>query len=137
MMGKVKTQHVPSANRRNAPTLDVRYALHPQHECRCIHHPSVNIGAKDLRGRQVQTSSAVVARGVAVAVKVAATAKIAEFNSDGPYPLLNALGATTEFIAFAKSVVHVECAPRAEIENNAVTFWASFGYEPIVETLLI
>lgn len=55
----------------------------------------------------------------------------AEFTSDGPYPLLTALGLTNEQITAAKAVMLLEFGPRAQYENSGLAFIAANGYEII------
>ena len=76
-------------------------------------------------------SNAVVAYGVAVAAKQSAHDAVQEFNGSGPWPTLNALGASDQAIAAGKAVITVESGARASVEGNALAFWSALGFEPV------
>lgn len=80
-------------------------------------------------------TNTVVARGVSLPVKVAARDAVVEFLGEGPYPNLTAAGASPELIVAAKAAVSVETGARADLEANALAFWASLGWEPVRGTL--
>lgn len=86
------------------------------------------------KGRTLRAAggpNTVVAWGAAVPITSRALALIEEFNGPGPYPLLNARGATDGLIAQAKAVITIEAGPRAEMFGHAEAFWLAGGYEPI------
>lgn len=80
-------------------------------------------------------ANALAAYGVALPVKHAAHAAVLEFNGEGPWPTLDALGAQEQAITAAKAVVSVETGARADLEQHALEFWASLGYEPAARSL--
>ena len=51
-----------------------------------------------------------------------------EFSGTGPYPLLNELGLSDEYIAAKKAKVIVHAGLRAEVEAGFRTFVESLGY---------
>lgn len=57
--------------------------------------------------------------------------RIAEFNTAGPYPLLNEAGVPNELIAVGKSKVIVEIGVREAIAAHWLQFIADHGYEVI------
>lgn len=73
----------------------------------------------------------VAAWGAAVPITARALALIEEFNGPGPYPLLNARGASDGLIAQAKAVIQIEAGPRAQFFGRAESFWSEHGYEPM------
>lgn len=75
------------------------------------------------------------ARGAAGPLTDRGLALIAEFNTDGPWTNIIALGATPELIAAAKAAVHVECGGR-ELADTTIAYWDSVGYEPMEVFLL-
>lgn len=75
------------------------------------------------------STNATAAYGVSLAVKKSTHDCIAEFNSDGPWAVLNSIGATDQVVLAAKQCVSAECGPRAEKEGEAAALWASLGYE--------
>lgn len=86
------------------------------------------------KGRALRASGGpdtVVAWGAAVPITDRALALIEEFNGAGPYPLLNARGASNGLIAQAKAVITIEAGARAEMFGHAEAFWSAHGYEPV------
>ena len=73
----------------------------------------------------------VAAWGAAVPITARALALIEEFNGPGPYPLLNARGASDGLIAQAKAVIQIEAGPRTQFFGHAEAFWSEHGYEPM------
>ena len=74
-----------------------------------------------------------VARATGGPMSDAIAAAVSEFNTSGPYPLLNAAGITNGEIAAAKLVLTVSvCEYGAQ---DPLAFWASLGYEPVVISL--
>lgn len=61
-------------------------------------------------------------------LKATGYAMVAEFNGDGPYPQLNALGFSDQVIAAAKDVITLEVGPRETIEPHGIEFIQSLGY---------
>lgn len=53
---------------------------------------------------------------------------VVEFNGAGPWPQLNAIGFNDAQIAAAKTVITLECGPRAAIEHHGVEYVQSLGY---------
>lgn len=74
-------------------------------------------------------------RGVSSAATQKAMDRIAEYNTAGPWPLLNAIGATDAKIIEAKKVLFAECGQRAIKEGNAAAFWSSNGFTVVVKSL--
>lgn len=93
-----------------------------------------SLGVK-LRTLGDQTST-VAAYGVALPVKQAAHESVQEFKGSGPWPTLNALGASDQSIAAGKAVISVESGDRDNLSTNTLAFWESLGYEPVVRTIL-
>jgi hypothetical protein len=57
--------------------------------------------------------------------------RISEFNTAGPYPLLNSLGLSDQTIAAGKDAVTAEVGERHAIEERWLTFIQEQGYEVI------
>lgn len=90
---------------------------------------------KGRRLRALHGSADVVAWGASMAASPATVARIAEFNGPGPWPMLNALGASDALIAQAKGAIRVEAGPRAAYFDRTLTYWAAHGYAPVNETV--
>lgn len=76
-------------------------------------------------------STTPVAWGAYTVAKADTEARVAEYNTAGPYPNLNALGMTDPQVAVAKAVLTAEYFPRATHEYSFVEWLASKGYEII------
>lgn len=57
--------------------------------------------------------------------------QISEFITNGPYPLLNAIGLSDQVIAGGKSFITVEVGDRLSIRDSWQGFISSRGYEVI------
>ena len=67
----------------------------------------------------------------AIPLKQAGHDAFTEFNTAGPYPILNALGVLTDEISYAKTVVFAESGDRQNVEGRWLEFIAANGYEVI------
>lgn len=65
---------------------------------------------------------------VGVAAKQSAYEIAAEYASNGPYPLLNALGVNDALVAWFKQRVNVQAGSRETTEQNWRSFIESLGY---------
>lgn len=74
------------------------------------------------------TSKPVAARASFPLLKATGYALVAEFNTAGPYPQLNALGFSDQVIAAAKDVITLEVGPREAIEPHGIAYVQSLGY---------
>lgn len=79
-------------------------------------------------GPQRQASAQPAAYASFPLLKATGYAMVAEFNGDGPYPLMNGLGFSDQVIAAAKDVITLEVGPRAEIEPRGIAYVQSLGY---------
>lgn len=91
---------------------------------------------KGVQLREIGGPNIAAAWGAAVPITARALALIEEFNSAGPYPLLNARGASDDLIAQAKAVIMIEAGPHAELFDHAEAFWFDDGYEPFNATII-
>jgi hypothetical protein len=73
-------------------------------------------------------SNPVAARASFPLLKATGFALVSEFNGSAPWPQLNAIGFNDAQIAAAKTVITLECGPRATIEPHGVEFVQSLGY---------
>lgn len=73
-------------------------------------------------------SNPVAARASFPLLKSTGYAMVAEFNGDGPYPMLNGIGFSDQVIASAKDVITLEVGPRETIEPHGIEFVQSLGY---------
>lgn len=89
-------------------------------------------GERGIGLRALGSQSATpVAWGAYTLAKADTEARVAEYNTDGPYPGLNALGMADPQVAAAKSVLTAEYFPRATHEHGFVEWLTSKGYEII------
>lgn len=88
-----------------------------------------------MRTRLIVGDNVHTASGASGPLTERGLALIAEFNTDGPWTNIIAIGATPELIAAAKDSVHVEAGLRADLIDTTLSYWSSLGYEPMVVSL--